>query len=369
VPIIGFMSSQRCTAVRSCAWMVCLVLLAACRNDPAPQAQLTRVKAVTAEIVDYAPSIILTGVIAARTQTDLSFRVSGKISERLVNVGDHVAKGQLLARLDPDEQEADLASAKAGVSSGDATLRQMKAAFERQKDLLTRGNTTRRDYDQAEAALRSAEAQLDQAHSDLKQAEDQLSYTELRSDADGIITARNAEVGQVVAQAQPIYTLAHDGPRDAIFNVHEWVLNNGTTDKDLAISLLINPSVTTLGDVREVSPAVNPATETVRVKVALRTTPHEMTLGTLVNGTGPLRTQKVVLVPWGALFDVGGSPAVWTVNPTNNIVSTKPIVIYRYTKDRIAVLSGLQAGEVVVSAGVQLLRPNQKVEIAAEPKR
>ena len=88
----------------------------------------------------------------------------------------------------------------------------MAAAFERQKDLLARGNTTRRDYDQAEAALRSAQAQLDQAHADLEVAQDQLSYTELRADADGIITARIAEVGQVVAQAQPIYTLARDGP-------------------------------------------------------------------------------------------------------------------------------------------------------------
>jgi RND family efflux transporter MFP subunit len=345
------------------------LVLAGCRNETPPQAPLTRVKAVTAEVVDYAPSIVLTGVIAAQTQTDLSFRVSGKISERLVNVGDHVVKGQLLARLDPDEQEADVAAAKAVVASNEAALRQVSAAFERQKELLARGNTTRRDYDQAEANLRSTRAQLDQARSDLQQAQDLLSYTELRSDVDGIITARNAEVGQVVAQAQPVYTLAHDGPRDAIFNVHEWVLNNGTSDKDLAISLLANPSVRTLGDVREISPAVNPATETVRVKVGLRTTPREMTLGALVDGTGSLRTQKVVLVPWGALFDVGGQPAVWTIDPGSNVVSTKPIVIYRYTKDRIAVLNGLQSGELVVSAGVQLLRPNQKVEIAAEPKR
>lgn len=363
------MSSWRTTALHAGALATGLALLAGCRNDVPAQAPLTRVKAVTTEIVDYAPSISLTGVIAAQVQTDLSFRVSGKISERLVNIGDHVAKGQLLARLDPDEQEADLAAARAGVASGDASLRQMSAAFERQKELLARGNTTRRDYDQAEASLRSAQAQLDQAHADLQQAQDQLSYTELRSDADGIITARSAEVGQVVAQAQPVYTLAHDGPRDAIFNVHEWVLNNGTSDKDLTISLLLNPSVTTQGDVREISPAVNPATETVRVKVGLRTTPHDMTLGALVNGTGPLRTQKVVLVPWGALFDMGGKPAVWTIDPASKVVSTKPIVIYRYTKDRIAVLSGLQAGEVVVSAGVQLLRPNQKVEIAAEPPR
>ena len=323
---------------------------------------------MTTEIVDFAPPITLTGVIAAQVRTDLSFRLSGKISERLVNVGDHVVLNQVLARLDPDEQQAELVSAQAGVVSAEAMARQVTAAFERQKDLLGRGNTTRRDYDQAEASLRSAKAQLDQAHSDLGVAQDQLSYTELRSDADGIITARNAEVGQVVAQAQPVYTLARDGPRDAIFNVHEWVLNNGTSDKDLTITLLSNPSVTTLGDVREISPAVNPSTETVTMKVGLRETPQAMVLGALVNGTGPMKQKRVVLVPWPSLFEVDGKPAVYVVAPGSNVVSLKPITIYRYTRDRIAVSSGLTSGDTVVSAGVQMLRPGQKVEIAGSAK-
>jgi len=210
-----------CGIARVLVWLVCLGCLVGCKNAGSAQVPLTRVRTVTAEIVDFAPSITLTGVVAAVVSTDLSFRVGGKIVERLVNVGDHVVKGQVLARLDPEEQQAELASAEAGVGSGDAMLRQTTAAFERQKALLTRGNTTRRDYDQAEAALRSARAQLDQAHADLKLAQDQLSYTVLRADADGIITAQVAEVGQVVAQAQLIYTLARDGPRDAVFNVHE----------------------------------------------------------------------------------------------------------------------------------------------------
>ena len=115
----------------------------------------------------FRPPITLTGVIAAQIRTDLSFRLSGKISERLANVGDHVVAEPVLARLDPDEQQAELVSAKAGVASAEAMVRQTAAAFERQKDLLGRGNTTRRDYDQAEAVLRSAQAQLDQAQSDL----------------------------------------------------------------------------------------------------------------------------------------------------------------------------------------------------------
>jgi RND family efflux transporter MFP subunit len=349
-------------------WLVCLGLLAGCKEDGGAPAPLTRVEAITTEVVDFAPTITLTGVVAAQVRTDLSFRISGKISERLVNLGEHVVKGQVLARLDPEEQQAELVSAQAGVSSAEAMLRQATAAFDRQKDLLGRGNTTRRDYDQAEAALRSAKAQLDQAHSDLSLAQDQLSYTELRADADGIITERNAEVGQVVAQAQPIYTLARDGPRDAVFNIHEWALANVAIDKGLAISLVADPAVTALGDVREISPAVNPSTETVAVKVALRDTPHTMTLGALVNGAGPMRTQKVVLVPWAALFEIDGRPAVWVIDPASKVVSLKPITVTRYTRDHIAVSSGLGSGEIVVSAGVQMLRPGQTVEIAGASK-
>jgi RND family efflux transporter MFP subunit len=199
-------------------------------------------------------------------------------------------------------------------------------------------------------------------------AQDQLSYTVLRADAEGIITARMAEAGQVVAQAQPIYSLARDGPRDAVFNVHEWALANVATDKGIVISLVSDPAVTTLGDVREISPAVNPNTETVAVKVALRDTPDAMTLGALVNGTGPTRQQKVVLVPWASLFEIDGRPAVWVIAPQSNVVSLKLITIVRYTKDHIAISNGLQSGEVVVSAGVQMLRPGQKVEIAPESK-
>jgi membrane fusion protein, multidrug efflux system len=361
----GKTGSGRILRATTICWLVCLVVLAGCKEDAAEVAPLTRVKAVTTEIVDFAPSITLTGVIAAQVRTDLSFRLSGKISERLVNVGDHVVLNQVLARLDPDEQQAELVSAQAGIVSAEAMVRQASAAFERQKDLLGRGNTTRRDYDQAEASLRSGKAQLDQAHSDLAVAQDQLAYTELRADADGIIVARMAEAGQVVAQAQPIYSLARDGPRDAVFNVHEWALANVATDTGLVISLVSDPTVTTLGDLREISPAVNPNTQTVTVKIGLRHTPQAMTLGALVDGTGPTRQQKVVLVPWASLFEIDGRPAVWVIDRQSSLVSLKPITVSRYTKDHIAVSDGLKSGETVVTAGVQMLRPGQKVEIAS----
>lgn len=344
-------------------------LLAACKDEPAPPVPLTRVKAVTVEVVDFAPPITFTGVVSSRGQADLSFRLSGKILERFVNPGQHVQTGELLARLDPEEQQAELAAAQAGVASAHAQLRQATADFERQQRLLSTGNTTRREHDQSEAAQRSAQALLQQATADEQSARERLSFTELRVDAPGIITRRWAEAGQVVAQAQPIYTIARDGPRDAVFNIHEWALTNVDFDKNLPVSMVTDPAVKTVGDVRQIAPVVNPTTATVMVKVSLRETPPAMVLGSLVNAVGPMKSQKAVLLPWGSLFEIAGAPAVWTIDPGSNTVALKPVTINRYMKDHIAIASGLESGEIVVTAGVQMLRPGQKVEIAAEPRR
>ena len=374
-PIIGFaiMARQRVSrallAAHLLGWTLAAGLLAACKSDPAPPVPLTRVKAVTVEVVDFAPPVTFTGVVSARNQADLSFRLSGKIAERYVNPGQHVKTGELLARLDPEEQQAELAAAQAGVASAQAQLRQAAADFERQQRLLSTGNTTRREHDQAEAAQRYAHAMLQQATADEQSARERLSFTELRVDAPGIIMRRWAEAGQVVAQAQPIYTIARDGPRDAVFNVHEWALNNVALGKDVPISMVTDPAVRTVGDVWQVAPVVNPATATIRVKVNLRETPPAMLPGSLVNAVGPMKSEKAVLLPWGSLFEIAGAPAVWTIDPATKAVALKPVTVNRYMKDHIAIAGGLRAGDVVVTAGVQMLRPGQKVEIAAEARR
>ena len=145
----------------------------------------------------------------------------------------------------------------------------------------------------------------------------------------------------MVAQAQPVYGLAHDGARDAIFNVHEWALNNATTDKDLTISLVSDPSVKTVGDVREISPASIPKAKTSGEGGPAHQR-DDMSLGALVERHRPMRMQKVVLVPWGALFEIG-KPAVWMIDPRSTTVSTEAHRHHRYTKDRI-VNAGRPAG-------------------------
>ena len=349
------------------AGLIAFGLLGGCKEDAAVQAPTTLVEVVTAQRSDFAPRISLTGAVMAEVQSDLSFRLSGKILERMVDVGDHVVAGQILARLDPQEQQIDVDAAKAGVSSAQAQVKQATSSFDRQKSLLTTGVTTRRDYDQAEQAFHSAQAQLASANAQLANAQAQLSYTVLKASADGVIVARAVEAGQVVAQAQIAFTIARDGPRNAVFNVHEWVLANVAPDAGVEIALVSDPRVKATGAVRDVAPAVDASTATITVKVALADPPPAMTLGALVTGAAPMKSREVFLLPWSALFEIDGKPAVWVVDPSSKAVALKPVVIDRYTTDKIAILSGLTPGEIVVSAGIQTLRPDQKVTIAKAP--
>jgi RND family efflux transporter MFP subunit len=326
------------------------------------------VKVVTAQLTDFAPSITFTGVIAAQVQNELSFRVTGKIRDRLANVGDHITADQVLARLDPEAQEADVQAATASVQSAEALVHQTTATYERQNNLLRGGTTTRREFDQAEANMRSAAAQLEQAKSQLATARDQLSFTELRAGVGGIIVGRSAEAGQVVAQAQPVYTLAQDGPRDAVFNVHEWALANVALDQGLAVSLVNDPAVTAKGSLRLISPAVDPNTMTVAIRFALGDSPAAMIPGSLVNGTRAMKSQRVFLLPWESVFEGDGKPAVWVVDKQAGTVALKPVKIERYSRNAIAVTGDIAEGATVVSAGGQMLHPGQRVEIAAEAK-
>lgn len=148
-----------------------------------------------------------------------------------------------------------------------------------------------------------------------------------------------------------------------MFNIYEWALTNVAFDKGLSISTVTDSSIKTEGDVREISAAVDPNTMTVTVRVGLRETPPAMSLGSVVNGRAPMKAQKVFLLPWGALFEIDGKPAVWVVDPKTSTVSLKPVTIDRYTRDKIAVTGDLAPGQPVVFAGGQMLRPGQKVEI------
>jgi RND family efflux transporter MFP subunit len=346
--------------------VVSSVALGGCdgRQAVAPKST-TLVRTEVARFQEYRRSVTLTGDVEARVQTVLSFRVSGRVTARFVDVGSHVNAGDLLARIDPVEQQADLDAAIASVSAAESRARVAQAAFNRQKALLANGFTTRANYDQAQETLRVAEGALANSKAQLGTARDALGYTDLRARASGVITARNIEVGQVADAAQPAFTLAQDGARDAVFDVYETLLFQRPASKNLTIALLSDPAVKAVGRIREVAPTVDPKTATVRVKVAIENPPPAMTLGRIVSGTGRLKAERRIIVPWGALAATKTSPAVWVVDPKTMTVSLNPIVIEAYETGSIVIKSGLEPGERVVTEGGKFLSPGQTVQFDA----
>jgi RND family efflux transporter MFP subunit len=312
-------------------------------------------------LTPYAPEIVATGTVQARTSSDLSFRVSGRVAERLVDVSTHVEANQVLALLNTEEQKATLASAEASVDAAEAKLRQVTSAFDRQKTLLARGFTTQKDYDQAEQDFRTAQNSLDGAKAQLGTAQDQFSYTSLRAPAAGVITARNIEAGQVVQATSTAFTIALDGPRDAVFDINEAAFSQGSADTSVRISLVSNPAVTAVGAVREISPTIDPATGAVRVKVGIENAPDALRLGAVISGVAQIKARDAIVLPWTALASLHGKPAVWTVDAKSGKVSTTPITVAAYRSEQLIVGGGIAPGDVVVTAGGQMLRPGEVV--------
>ena len=353
------------TSVRTGIGLLALVLLAACKDESHFNPQQPRVKVSIVKQIDDASTASITGDIQARVQADLSFRIEGKIIERLVDVGDRVHAGQLLARLDPQDQRNVVRSAEAATEAALAQHKLSAANLWRQEQLLPKGYTSRSEYDNALANERSARNSLAAARAQLADAREQSSYTELRAEVDGVITAREAEVGQVVQAATPIFSLARDGSRDAVFNVYEAL--PVTPGQQLHISLLENPEVSATGLVREINPQVSAQTGTQQLKVSLQQVPEAMTLGaavsTQVRGLG----RSSVELPWSALSKLGAEPAVWRLED-QDVVQLQVVQVDRYLTDKVVIRSGLQDGDRVVVAGGQLLYPGQQVEVAQEPK-
>jgi membrane fusion protein, multidrug efflux system len=360
--IVGIACKGKLTWSGVLAATLVAITLSGC-NDKAA-APTARAAIVRTEIVqprDRQASVTLTGEIQARFRPDLSFRVSGRVLERLVDVGAHVNAGEVLARLDPAEQQADLDASTAAVAAAEAQLRVARATFDRQSYLISSGFTTSVAYDQAKEGLRTAESTLETAKAQLGTAKDALGYSELRAGAAGMITARNVEVGQVVQAAQTVFTLAQDGDRDAIFDVPESMPFGEVDGGHVSLRLVSDPDVTAVGQVREISPAVDPKSSTVRVKVAIQNPPAAMTLGSAIAGTAPAKAATEITLPWTALMAAGSKPAVWIVEPKTRKASLKPVTIGAHEAGAVLIKAGLKAGDRVVVDGGKLLSSGQPV--------
>ena len=336
--------------------------LGACNDhstNPVERAAFVRTEIVRPQ--DGQASLTLTGEVQALNRADLSFRVSGRVIARLVDVGARVNGGDVLARLDPAEQQAELDAATAGVAAAESQLRVAQATFDRQTSLISSGFTTRVAYDQAQEQLRTAQSTLESAKAELGKAREALDDTELHARAAGVITARSLEVGQVVQAAQSVFTLAQDGERDAIFDVPESMFLGDVDHGHVSLALVSGPDITAVGYVREISPAVDPKSSTVRVKVAIQNPPPAMTLGSAIAGTAGTKPAAEITLPWTALTAAGSKPAVWIVDPKTNTASLKPVTVGAYEAGAVLIKQGLEPGDRVVIDGGKLLSSGQPV--------
>ena len=343
--------------------LVLMLGVTAChKEEKAAAPNIRPVRTVTVEPSEAGETISLTGEIKPRYEADIGFRVNGKILERPVDVGTQVKKGELLARLDPQQYRQDFEVAKAEVAKADAEVARSQAQEYRQRELLKNGHTTQVSYDQALKTFKTAQAQADAARAKQVQASENLGYTDLKADNDGVISAIGAEPGQVVSAGQMVVRLAQPGEREAVFNLAEATFKSPPKNPTVEVKLVSNPDIQTQGKVRYISPQADPETRTFTVRVSLPDAPPQMRLGANVIGSVTVNQGSSITIPGSALFQKDGKPAVWLVDK-DGTVQLKPITVQRYQGDSVVVADGLSRGDVVVTAGVQKLLPGQKVAL------
>src|SRR5208282_5347696 len=260
-------------------------------------------------------TVVLTGHVQAEDEPAFAFRIAGRMIERPVNVGDRVEAGQVLAKLDPENELNELRSAESTLAAAQGQLTYARGDFERQRQLLANGHTPRARFDQSQNALQSAQSQVDDAEARLRIARDRVSWTTLEADAPGTVTARGAEPGEEVQAGQRSGRLARQGGRDAVFDVPAQLLRSAPNDAQITVRLTDDPSVTAIGRVREVAPQADPVTRTFEVKVGLNDPPQAMRLGATVAGSVNLASEPVIAIPATALTELNRQPAVWIVDP------------------------------------------------------
>ena len=341
-----------------------LIILSGCRGgEDDVKAEVRPVRTVTIENRDSSGKIALTGRIQSQSEVNQAFRLDGQLIERTVEIGDSVKKGQLLARLDSQNEESGLQSAQAQLIAAQVLLVDARNNFVRMRNLVADAAVSRADFDNAEAVLKTSEARVKSVQSQVELAQNRLGFTRLFADVSGLVTARGPDAGEVVSAGRMIVQIARVGALDAVFDVPASVKDAVTRNAAISVFLTSDPKVVAEGRVREVSPRADPVTGTFAVRIELLNPPAAMRLGSTVTGRVSLASALGIEIPASALFRSAGKPSVWVVDAGSMKVSERVIEIQANDSTKIRVASGLVAGDIVVTAGVQALRPGQKVRL------
>lgn len=339
--------------------VVCSITLWGCSKDTTepesvPLVMVSQPNTTHLEQKSYA------GEVQARQQTALSFRVGGQVTERLVDVGDQVKVGQVLARLDVQDAQLELNAAKAQLESAQAAEKNAQDELKRFKQLLPSNAVSRSQYDSVENQYKAALSSLKQAQANYNVTQNQTSYNQLIANKNGVITERNIEIGQVISAGQPAFQLAISGDREVVIGVPEQAIVQIKVGQDALVTLWSKPDERFAAYVREISPAADQS-RTFSVKVALLEGQNTIQLGQSARVFFSSTESNVLSVPLASVSAAGKNAYVWVVN-TDNSIRKVPVSVGEYGRDSVTIRSGLQPKDYVVVGGVHLLREKQKIQ-------
>ena len=350
------------------ALALCATTLVACSKPEETAAPLRAVKVLTVTVGALNAESDHSGEVRAQVESRLGFQVAGKLLQRNVELGQRVTAGQSLALVDARDYQLAAQAAMAQVSAAQSQRDLAAAEYKRFEALKAQNFISGAELERRDAALKSAQAALSQAQAQAQAQSNQAGYARLTASHAGVITAIDAEVGQVVAAGQPVLRLAHDGPRDAVFAVSE----------QMALALKIGQRMTATllstgqplkGQIRELAASADPVTRTYTVKLALEASAN-LPLGATLNvHAGPSVGQQaaVIKLPASAVRQDGAGSGVWVLDEASMTVDLKPVQVGAVDGNQLVISAGLQAGDKVVSAGVHVLTPGQKVTVYRDP--
>lgn len=341
------------------------VLLAACSKPVEKTEEVRPVRAIRVAADNADVVAEFSGDVRARVESRLGFRVGGKIVARKVDVGTIVRRGQLLMQLDPQDLKLAQAQANAGLKAAESNRDLASAELKRYQDLREKNFVSQAVLDSKETAFKAAQASYDQAVAAYKNQSNQAGYATLVSDIDGVVTSVDAEVGQVVASGNPVVRIAQAGDKEIVIGIPEDKVDTLRRVTDVRVRTWAKPEEVIPGKLRELSPVADSATRTYTAKISIPDAYADVKLGMTAYVTFANKTaEPVIKVPLTALFQDKDATAVWVVE--NDAAKRVPVAVAGTAGNEVLLAGGVSSGQIVVTAGVNLLKPGQKVKILGQ---
>ncbi len=349
---------------------IALLLLAACGKEVARTEDVRPVRAITVTPSVLSSDVELPGEVRPRVESRVGFQVGGRISARRVELGQRVSRGDVLATLDPADFKLSAAAAAAQLDAAQIERNQQRADIKRFEDLHRQGFISGAELERNRAQRDAAEARFAQAAALADVSTNQAAYTTLRAPAAGVVSAIDAEVGQVVTSGQSVVRIALVGDKEVAIAIPEARLEQLRSTGPVRVALWAHEAELT-GRIREIAPIADPATRTYAARVTLLDPPADVALGmTATVRFAAAPSPPVLAVPLTALLHQGDGTYVWRLDPESMTVAKSPVVVAGIAGNAVILGSGVQAGDTVVTAGVHLLQPGQKVRLLdADPAR